>query len=225
MANRKSIASLLVFAGSALCFFLPFVTVSCGGVTAFTLTGQQLATGTTLTQPQPFGPPQTQKVSPDPFAAVAGLCALAGIALSLIGRRLASAAAIGGGVGAVSLLIMRSRLNDQLQSQGQGLAKATYETGFTLAVLLLIAGAAWNLYLFLQSRRSSEANRLAPITAHSGDDHPSVQSESPPLNPERQTRICHHCAQPIRATARFCESCGRTAEITEGSPEAQIPLN
>jgi hypothetical protein len=173
MKNRMSIASVLIFVGSVLCFFLPFVTVSCGGITAFNLTGRQLATGTTLTQPQPFGPPQTQKVSPDPFAAVAGLCALAGIALSLIGRRLASAAAISGGVGAASLLIMRSRLNDQLQSQSQGLAKATYETGFTLAVLLLIAGAAWNVYLFLQSRRSSDANRSVPIIEQSGNDHPS----------------------------------------------------
>ena len=181
MANRKSIASVLIFVGSSLCFFLPFVTVSCGGVTAFTLTGQQLATGTTLTQPQPFGPPQTQKVSPDPFAAVAGLCALAGIALSLIGGRLTSAAAISGGVGAVSLLIMRSRLNDQLQTQGQGLAKATYETGFTLAVLLLLAGAAWNVYLFLQSRRVSEASRLASDTGQSGNDNAPVRGESPPL--------------------------------------------
>lgn len=223
MANRKSIASVLIFAGSALCFFLPFVTVSCGGVTAFTLTGQQLATGTTLTQPQPFGPPQTQKVSPDPFAVVAGLCALAGIALSLIGRRLASAVAIGGGVGAASLLIMRSRLNDQLQSQGQGLAKATYETGFTLAVLLLIAGAAWNVYLFLQTRRIGEASLLTPATGQIGDDHSSAQSGSPPMPPESKGRICPHCAQPIRAKARFCESCGTSAEITGASPEAQIP--
>src|ERR1039457_5409578 len=126
MANRKSIASVLLFVGSALCFFLPFVTVSCGGITAFTLTGQQLVTGTTLTQPQAFGPPQTQKVDADPFAIVAGLCALAGIALSLIGRKIASGAAISGGVGAVSLLIMRSRLDEQLQKQGEGLAKATY---------------------------------------------------------------------------------------------------
>jgi hypothetical protein len=142
---------------------------------------------------------------------------------------------------------MRSRLNDQLQSQGQGLAKATYETGFTLAVLLLIAGAAWNVYLFLQRRRLSEAGRLAPDTGQSGNDHSSIQSESPPLPTKKQgsfvaahhsegqteeatsngqpiARICRHCAQPIRATARFCESCGRSAEIAEGSPEAQIPL-
>ena len=54
MATRKSIASVLLFVGSTLCFFLPFVTVSCGGVKAFTLTGEQLATGTTLTQPGAF---------------------------------------------------------------------------------------------------------------------------------------------------------------------------
>lgn len=243
MANRKSIASVLLFVGSALCFFLPFVTVSCGGITAFTLTGQQLVTGTTLTQPQAFGPPQTQKVDADPFAIVAGLCALAGIALSLIGRKIASGAAISGGVGAVSLLIMRSRLDEQLQKQGEGLAKATYETGFTLAVLLLIAGAAWNVYLFLHGRRFSEAVPLDHDAGPSGNGHPPIQSESPPLpqkntggiaaaydskshtqdatrNGESSTRLCSHCGQPIRASARFCETCGKSAELSEVNTEA-----
>jgi hypothetical protein len=162
MTNQRSIASVLLFVGSALCFFLPFVTVSCGGVKAFTLTGQQLATGTTLTQPQPFGPPQTQKIDADPFAVAAALCTLAGIVLSLIGKRIATATAISGGAGGVSLLIMRSRLDAQLQTQGQGVATATYETGYTLAILLLIAGAAWNVYLFLQARRSNEAVPSVP---------------------------------------------------------------
>jgi len=35
---------VLLFAGSRLCFFLPFATVSWAGIKAFTLTGQQLAT-------------------------------------------------------------------------------------------------------------------------------------------------------------------------------------
>ena len=73
MADRKSLASALIFAGSLLCFFFPFVAISCGGVEAFTLTGQQLATGTSISQPQPFGPPQKQHIDPDPFAAIAGL--------------------------------------------------------------------------------------------------------------------------------------------------------
>jgi hypothetical protein len=180
MTNQRSIASVLLFVGSALCFFLPFVTVSCGGVKAFTLTGQQLATGTTLTQPQPFGPPQTQKIDADPFAVAAALCTLAGIVLSLIGRRIATATAFSGGAGAVSLLIMRSRLDGQFQTQGQGVATAAYETGYMLAMLLLIAGAAWNVYLFLQTRRTSAVVPSTPVPLQNSNDPAPIQSESPP---------------------------------------------
>ena len=125
----------------------------------------------------------------------------------------------------VGMVIHLLRLEAHVNHEGQGLAKATYETGFTLTVLLLVAAAAWNVYLFLQSRRISEAHRMAPDTVRTGNDHSPAQSESPPLPLESQGRICRHCAQPIRATARFCESCGRSAETTVGSPdEPQIPL-
>jgi hypothetical protein len=193
MSDRKSIASILLFAGSTLCFFLPFATVSCGGIKAFTLTGQQLATGATITQPQAFGSPQAQKIDANPFATVAGLCAIAGVALSLIGRKLAVGAAASGGLGALSLLILRSRLNDQLLKESQGMAQASYESGYTLAVLLLVAGTAWNIYLFLQGRQ------LAPADASS----PSVDSSSP---------LCAHCGKPIKEGVRFCESCGKPSQ-------------
>jgi hypothetical protein len=147
MADRKAIASALLFVGSTLCFFLPFATVSCGGIQVFSLTGQQLATGTTITQPQAFGPAQKQKSEADPFAAIAGLCGIAGIALSLLGRKLAVGAAASGGLGALSLLVLRSRLEDQIQKQSQGVAQVSFESGYKLALLLLIAGTAWNIYL------------------------------------------------------------------------------
>lgn len=153
MQNRKSIASALIFLGSALCFFLPFVTVSCGGMKAFTLTGQQLATGTTLSQPQPFGPPQSQKIDGDVSAAIAGICALAGIVLSLVGRRMAGPSAVSGAIAAASLLVLRNRLEGQIQKQGEGLASVSFEMGYTLTLLLLIVGIVWNVYLFLQERR------------------------------------------------------------------------
>lgn len=168
MGNRKSFASLLLFLGSALCFFFPFVTVSCGGMKALTLTGQQLATGTTLREPQPFGPPQTQKVDADPFAATAGLCALAGIILSVAGRKMASANAIAGGVGTLSLLITKVRLDEQLQKQGNGMISATYESGFILAVILLAFGAAWNVYMNLQERRIGRADPLPQESVQTG---------------------------------------------------------
>ena len=113
-----------------------------------------MATGTTLTQPQPFGPPQTQKIAADPFAAFLCICAIAGIPLSLAGRKLAAGAGVSGGVGALSLFIFHSRLDDQIQKQGEGMATVSSEAGFTLAALLLVAGAAWNIYLFIQVRRA-----------------------------------------------------------------------
>jgi hypothetical protein len=190
MADRKSIASVLLFVGSTLCFFLPFVTVSCGEVKVFTLTGQQLATGATIPQPQSFGSSRTQKIDADPFAAVAGLCAIAGIALSLLGRKMAVGAAASGGLGTLSLLILHLRFGGQLQKQSQGVAQASFEVGYTLALLLLIAGAAWNIYLFLQGRKLATAESSSPI----------VDSSSPP---------CAHCGKPITEGTKFCESCGK----------------
>ncbi len=152
MADHKALASALLFAGSALCFFFPFVTVSCGGVDVFTLTGQQLATGTTLSQPQPFGPPQRQHMDADPFAAIAGICAIAGIVLSLAGQKMVNGRAVAAAVGSVSLLAMKSHLNSELQNQAGGMVQANYQTGYTLALGLLVAVAIWNVFLFLQNK-------------------------------------------------------------------------
>ena len=207
---------MLLFAGSILCFFLPFATVSCGGIKAFTLTGQQLATGTTLTQPQAFGPPQTQKIDADPFAGIAGICGIAGIALSLIGRKLAGGAAATGGLGAISLLILRGRFDAQLQKQGQGMAQASYESGYTLAVLLLIAGAAWNIYLFVQDRRQATQDALVLGGGQAGIDF-GANKDGPPTH-------CSSCGKPIIEGKRFCESCGSPIENVEANSEVLEPV-
>lgn len=204
MANRKSMASVLLFVGSTLCFFLPFVTVSCGGIKAFTLTGQQMATGTTLTQPQPFGAPRTEKVPGEPFAAVAWLCAIVGIGLSLAGQRLAAGTAASGAVGAVSLLILRSRLDEQIQKQTEGMGQVSSETGYALAVLLLIAGAGWNIYLFLQSRRLKSPEALTPGGQHG--------SQSSGARASSNSSPCVQCGKPVGEGVRFCESCGKPSE-------------
>jgi len=149
--NRKSLASILLFAGSALSFFLPFLTVSCAGENVLTLSGQQMATGTTMEQPQPFGPPRQQRIDPDPFAMVAALCGLAGIVLSIAGRRLAAGAAISGAAGAVSLGVMASRMGGQIQSATQGMGRVDFQSGFFLALALMIAATAWNIYLLAKN--------------------------------------------------------------------------
>ena len=242
--NQKSIGSVLIFVGSTLCFFLPFVTVSCGGIKAVTLTGQQLATGTTLTQPQMFGPPQTQKLNGDPFAALAWAGALAGVALSLVGRKMAAATAITGGAGALSLLILKVRLDDQLQKQGGGMVTASYETGFVLAFLLLVAGVAWNAYSFVQSRRSQKVGVPA---GNGGAGHGEMLFGSPPQpretpgvsgDPVRSgmqvptmastaqngNRFCAQCGQQLKLAAKFCEACGSPASTSSTSANSRIPV-
>jgi hypothetical protein len=244
MKSKQTIASALIFAGAALCFFLPFVTVSCGGVQAFTMTGQQLATGTTLSQPSLYGPPRTQKVEGNAFAAIGWLCALGGVLLSLAGRKMASGTAIAGGAGAVSLLIMRSNLNSQIQAKTQGMATVTYEAGFTVVLLLLLAGMGWNIYLFLQARRLNAAGVPAMKDAEGGLGYgtapPGVQAQ-PMDRPGHATvaeasvgipnpssgnggaraRFCTSCGSAVRPNARFCESCGSPAESVSVSAPPQ----
>ena len=253
MPNRKTIASVLIFAGSALCFFLPFVTVSCSGMKVATFTGQQLATGIHSTQAQPFGSIRTENYNGNPFAGLAFLCAIAGVGLSLAGRRLAAGAAASGGVGAIALFVMKSRLDEQLQTQSMGLAQVSYELGFMLATSLLIAGAAWNMFLFFQSGKQSPANdSLQPetgsIPARNEPTAAVTRSESdtgvPALadNPNQArphavavtaaTRHCTQCGFPILPGKRFCRQCGKemvqqqaaTESASAAPAEASLPL-
>jgi hypothetical protein len=217
-----------MFVGNLLCFFLPFVTVSCGGVKAITLSGQQLATGTTLSEPQPFGPPQSQKVDADPFASLAALCAVVGIAFSVIGRKMATGSAISGGAGTILLLILRSRLNEDIQKQGQGMLQNSFESGYTLALLLFIAGAAWNLYLIFRSTHGIESSASILTTRRGGADQTSIQSElpSPPAtgsmaipNSPHSSVVCSKCGQSIKEGVRFCERCGERNEHGWSNPQ------
>jgi hypothetical protein len=150
----SSKVSPAIFILSILCFFFPFVTVSCGGHKIASATGVQLATGTTIEVPQAFGPSQAQKVAQEPFCAVAGLCAVIGFGVSFAGARAAIIPAISGVVGALSLLIVKSRIDGGMVKHGQGILQANYEIGFFLALLLMIAGVVWNGCLFSQRAKT-----------------------------------------------------------------------
>lgn len=96
------------FLATALCFLLPFLLVSCPGKTV-AFSGVQLATGTTVTQPQMFGPPKSQHLDAEPLAAAALLCAVAGIFAGLAkgvpGRGASALFAIVGGVCLIALQV------------------------------------------------------------------------------------------------------------------------
>lgn len=162
MASRKLIGMTLMFVGTLMCFFLPFVTVSCQGMKIYTFTGQQLATGTTMTQPQPFGPPKTEKMEPNAFAAAAFLSAAAGVALCLVGRKMIRGAAAAASLGTVSLLAMKVQLDHAIQKQGMGVAENKYQFGFFMALLLMMASAGWSLYQVARERKSEAVEEASP---------------------------------------------------------------
>jgi hypothetical protein len=199
---HKSKVSPVIFILATLCFLLPFVTVSCNGQKVASLTGVELATGTTVEQPQVFGPAQKKRVGAEPLATLAALCALAGIGLSFLGSRLAIAPAVSGTAGALFLLLLQSKLNSDMSKEVQGAFRLDWEVGFVLVLLFFIAGAAWNFYQFFESRKLAAA--------------PAVSSQAMRANataaPDPGTTassFCTGCGKAIAAGARFCGGCGK----------------
>ena len=216
MDKRKSAASILLFAGSILCFFLPFVTVSCGGVKVITLSGQQMATGTSIQVPQPFGPPKSQEIAPDPFAAVAALCAIVGVGLSLAGTRLAVPRAIAGGVGSASLGIMASRMESQIQSATQGMGSAHLEVGFSMTIAFLIAGTALNIYLL--TVRKDNVKPTEPATG--GHRNGPEGNSSGTIQPRAPVPVaCRACGRHLELDSVFCGECGAKVASKTGANE------
>jgi hypothetical protein len=171
--SQSSKISPALFVLCIVSFFFTFVTVSCQGRDVGSFTGMQLATGTTVEPPQLFGSTQKQRIDPDPFAALALLCAVVGAAASLVGVRTAIAPAISGLVGAVSLLIMKSRVDNEIMKHGEGMFQVSYGAGFALALLLMIAGVAWNGYLLSQKN-----NAVAVPAPSGGPPHPQTEENS-----------------------------------------------
>jgi len=198
----KSKVSPAIFVVATLCFLLPFVTVSCNnGQKVASFTGVELATGTTVDQPQVFGSAQKKHVDAEPLASVALLCAIAGIGLSFLGGRLAIAPAASGILGALLLLLLQSKLNSDLSKEAQGMFRLDFEAGYVLALLFLIAGAAWNFYLFFQGRK--------PATVPAAPPGMRANATAAPGPGTTGTSFCTHCGQALNAGGRFCGGCGK----------------
>ena len=220
--TSKSKVSPLIFVATLVCFLFPFVTVSCGDHKVTSFTGVQLATGTTVPEPQMFGPPKKREVAPDPFAAVAVLAAAVGMCLGFVGARSAIPQAICGGLGALLLLLMKARTENQVLQQGQGLLVVSYEPGFTLALLLLIAAAGWNAYLAFAGKRASTAPAAAAAYATAaGARGDPIGLQSQPGSPQPQTQaprtdataadarqFCPNCGKEASVGSKFCRQCG-----------------
>jgi len=186
-SNRRRVSPAVFFL-AMVCFFLPFVTLSCAGERIESFTGFQLVAGTELKQPGFFGQVETQKVSPEPLAFLAFLCIVAGLGSSFFsGRKPTGAAAIGGGLGFLLLLALRFKLDGDVARQGQGMIQVSYELGFYLATILFLLAASLSAYfLFFEGKPIP-----LPLSRHA-----------------QGYKFCAQCGSRNSAANLFCEECG-----------------
>ena len=205
----KTKVSPVLFVVTVLCFLLPFVTVSCGGIKV-SVSGMKLAFGGTVSMPfedqQPFGFPQQPQqrssnsdkgVDSHPVAIIALICAVAGIGLSFMPVRSAIAPAIAGVLGAVFLIILQSQLGGELKAQGP--ISVDMDIGYVLALLLFIGAAGWNGWLFYSTRQAPAMAGAAPRA------NAAVAGGAPTTTGS----ACPHCGAGIAAGAKFCGVCGK----------------
>jgi len=176
-----------IYVIALICFFLPFLTFSCQGQKVLSLSGLQLVTGTSIQQPQMFGPPQSQKVDPEPLAILAFLCGVLGLAMSFLkGRASAIAPAATGGIAAILLLVMKSRIEGDVLNKGGGVVQVNYDVGFYIVVFLFLAAVGLNISVLMQGKS-------LPL---------------PALKAGGGSRFCTQCGSRNPNTNAFCKECG-----------------
>jgi hypothetical protein len=130
---------------------------------------------------------------------------------------------------------MKSRLDDQIVKEGHGMLQANHEIGYSLALLLLLAGAAWNAYLLWQRRRPPSMGEISIPQSLAVRGHPaeakqvsSTETGAEPLLGSASTlhaagptkeidstrttvNLCSNCGEPRATNAKFCPKCGKPA--------------
>ena len=184
VARKLSPAAFVL---TLVCFFLPFVTFSCQGQQIASFSGIQLATGTTIEQPQMFGPPKSQKVDAEPLAILALLSVLAGAGLSFLkGKKGTVGPAALAALGIILLAALKSKVDGDALRQGGGVVQVNYEVGFYLTIVFLLAAIAASVFgLF-----AGKGIRLPALQGSAG------------------TRFCTQCGARNASGDLFCKECG-----------------
>ncbi|MCU0494742.1 MAG: zinc ribbon domain-containing protein [Chloroflexaceae bacterium] len=203
-----------------LCFFLPFVTVSCGPITA-TLSGFTFISGGTPTvsdgrQSRPADEP----VPRQPLLVISYLLTMAGLGVSFVKqikqRVLFWLLASVGIISALALLLFQTVMEGQARQNGFAL---TFNFGFWLTVVLYVALAGFHIWLALGGKfPSSVALPLPAAVGSSAIAAPmaAVMSGAGVA----ATRTCPSCGNGVNPDAHFCMHCGATLDGS-AAPTAQ----
>jgi len=140
-----------------ICFFLPFTHISCAGERIATLTGLQLVTGTTIEESlsASFGEKEeSKKIHPEPLALLTLIIAIIGFGVSSFkGRKSSLLAALIGGLGLVSLLCLKAKIDNEVLREGEGILRVEYGFGFWLILLLFLFAIGLNGFLFSEMKK------------------------------------------------------------------------
>ena len=122
-----------------VCFILPFLQISCDGKKVMQFTGVQLVTGSEMKEPMSE---KTRKIPAEPFAVIALVALAVGAAFCIhAGRSRAIVAAVAGGAAALSMIIMKTRMDAEITKQASGMPiTVDYLFGFWAVCLSAIAG-------------------------------------------------------------------------------------
>lgn len=191
MEDRIKKFSPAIFGIALICFFLPFINVSCSGQKIGSLTGIQLVTGTTIEQSDLWGKKQVQKVDGEPLAIAAFISVFAGLGLSFIKARKGSIApAVIGAAGVILLLLLKSKIDNEVLRQGGGMIQVNYGVGFWLTFMSFLSAGVFNAFSLSQSKGS----------------HLPVKDQMESAT-ETSTTNCPNCGAAVKAGAEFCKEC------------------
>lgn len=154
MKNPVKKISPALFALTLICFCLPFITISCRQEQITTLNGIELATGKTVKPPSLFGEQtKEQKIPAEPLAILALFSGIIGLGTSFIKAKKSAIAPAGAGTaGFILLLMLKSKIDDEIVKQGQGLFLVSYGFGFWMAFLFFVSSALINIYSLVQDK-------------------------------------------------------------------------
>ncbi len=158
-----------------ICFFLPFVRITCNNQEIATMTGFKLATGGEIELKGPQLPdsmsegkiegsmefkPETgqQDRNPEIFAIFTLACAVIGLIISIIMMKKKSIIpAVIGVVGFIMLLLLKFDMDGDMSDEGQGMIMLEYMYGYWIAFICFILAALVGVAGYFSGRKTASS--------------------------------------------------------------------
>lgn len=122
-----------------ICFFFPFVTVSCQKQEITKVTGIQMVTGTKVDDTFTG---KVQPIKPTFYAVAAFVCAGLGLIFTLAKNKAGHILTmIVSGTGFIFSLLLKFKIDNDITKQGHGVIQADYNIAYYLVLILFIVAA------------------------------------------------------------------------------------